>query len=287
MSGSRCFVQFSHPGTEHEPDPGGGKAWNTHASSHARKFMEFPGRWIEEDGSTREGRLRAWGEWEAESHLLRELTRPGGDWLHPRFLWEPYYVPREDHHRLHNTDPFIFGPRFLYSNCGQLAKPGLRALGPGSVIAFGSGKGIAGERRWMVDTVMVIARSVEYGAGEAREALSGLADEAFIEVTAGPIAANEEGSFRLYRGATPDDPVDGMFSFFPAMPAEGESGFPRPVLDLPAEYFNPRSWQAPKGLWRDRSSDELRGLWGSLVAHVRRAGLVLGTHATSPRERGT
>ena len=29
MSGSRCFVQFSHPGTEHEPDPGGGKAWNT------------------------------------------------------------------------------------------------------------------------------------------------------------------------------------------------------------------------------------------------------------------
>ena len=67
-----------------------------------------------------------------------------------------------------------------------------------------------------------------------------------------------------------------MFSFFPAMPAEGESGFPRPVLDLPAEYFNPRSWQAPKGLWRDLSSDELRGLWGSLVAHVRRAGLVLG-----------
>ena len=177
MSGSRCFVQFSHPGTEHEPDPGGGKAWNTHASSHARKFMEFPGRWMEEDGSTREGRLRAWGEWEAESHLLRELRRPGGDWLHPRFLWEPYYVPREDHHRLHNTDPFIFGPRFLYSNCGQLAKPGLRALGPGSVIAFGSGKGIAGDRRWMVDTVMVIAGSVEYGAGDAREALSGLADE--------------------------------------------------------------------------------------------------------------
>ena len=166
---------------------------------------------------------------------------------------------------------FIFGPRFLYSNCGQLAKPGLRALGPDSVVAFGSGKGIAGERRWMVDTVMVIAGSVEYGAGETREALSGLADEAFIEVTAGPIAANEEGAFRLYRGATPDDPVDGMFSFFPAMPAEGESGFPRPVLDLPAEYFNPRSWQAPKGLWRDRSSDELRGLWGSLVAHVRRA----------------
>ena len=115
------------------------------------------------------------------------------------------------------------------------------------MIAFGSGKGIAGERRWMVDTVMVIAGSVEYGAGEAREALSGLADEAFIEVTAGPIAANEEGAFRLYRGATPDDPVDGMFSFFPAMPAEGESGFPRPVLDLPGGILQPEKLAGPEG----------------------------------------
>ena len=286
MRSNRCFVQFSHPGGEHEPDPGGGKAWNTHANSHARKFMEFPGRWIEEDGEARTGRLRAWGEWEAESRLLGELRRPHGDWLYPRFLWEPYYVPQEDHRRLHNTDPFIFGPRFLYSNCGQLAKPGLRALGPGSVIAFGSGRKVAGERRWMVDTVLVVADSYAYGADEAREALADLADEAFIEVTAGPIVANEEGAFRLYRGATPDDPVDGMFSFFPAMPAEGDSGFPRPILDLPAEYFNPRSWQAPKGLWRERSADERRGLWELLAAHVRRSGLVLGTHASSPRRRG-
>ena len=247
MSGSRCFVQFSHPGTEHEPDPVGGKAWNTHASSHARKFMEFPGRWIEEDGSTREGRLRAWGEWEAESHLLRELTRPGGDWLHPRFLWEPYYVPREDHHRLHNTDPFIFAPRFLYSNCGQLAKPGLRALGPGSVIAFGSGKGIAGERRWMVDTVMVIARSVEYGAGEAREALSGLADEAFIEVTAGPIAANEEGSFRLYRGGDARRSGRRYVQLLPRNASGGRIGIPEARARPPGGILQPEKLAGPEG----------------------------------------
>ncbi len=267
MSSNRCFVQFSHPGAEHEPAPGGGKAWNTHASRHARKFMEFPGEWMEEDGSARTGRLRAWGEWEAESHLIRELRRPGGDRLFPRFLWEPYYVPKEDHRRLHNTDPFIFGSRFLYSNCGQPSSPGLRALGRGSVIAFGSLKKIAGERRWMVDTVLVVAGSVEYDAHEAREALAGPTSEAFIEVTAGPIATTEEGSFRLYRGATPDDPVDGMFSFFPA------------------EYFNPRHQQGPKGLWRERSADERRGLWDSLVAQVRRAGLVLGTHAIPPERR--
>ena len=285
VSSSRCFVQFSHPGSEHEPDPGGGKAWNTHDSSHARKFMEFLGRWVDADGSRRSGRLRAWGEWEAESRLVRELRRPDGDWLHPRFLWEPFFVSKSDHRRLHNTDPFIFGERFLYSNCGQPRKPGLRALGRGSVVAFGSGRKIAGERRWMLDTVLVVADSVEYDADTARLALADVVPEAFLEVTAGPIADNEEATFRLYRGATPDDPVDGMYSFFPAREAEGDSGFPRPVIELPDEYFNPRSWQAPKGLWRDRSVDERRGLWRSLAEQVYHDGLVLGIRAALPDRR--
>ena len=251
MSTNRCFVQFSHPGGEHEPGPGGRKAWNTHDSRHARTFMQVPGEWIEEDGSAHSGSLRAWGEWEAESDLVRVLERPAGDWLYPGFLWEPYYVPKEDHLRLHNTDPFIFGQRFLYSNCGQPKRPGLRSHGRGSVIAFGSSRKIDGEWRWMVDTVLVVADSAEYDAGAARAALADSASEAFLEVTAGPIADNEEASFRLYRGATPRDPVDGMFSFFPATPAEGDSGFPRPVIELPGEYFNPGSSRGPNGLWRE------------------------------------
>ncbi len=281
----RSFIQFSHPGREHEPDPGGEKAWNTWDTSHARKFMQFRGEWIDEDDGTRSGGLRAWGEWEPESDLIRELNQPCNDWLCPRYLWHPYYVPKDDHQRLHNTDPFIFGDRFLYSNCGQPSKPGLRRLGEGSVIAFGSGRKIEGERQWMLDTVLVVADSVEYAAPEARLVLDDLASDTFLAVTGGPIVDNEEASFRLYRGATPDEPVNGMFSFFPAMPADGDSGFPRPLIDLPVEYFNPRSWQAPKGLWRDRSSHELRGLWQCLVAQVREAGLVLGTYAELPERR--
>ena len=98
----------------------------------------------------------------------------------------------------------------------------------------------------MVDTVLVVADSAEYDAGAARAALADSASEAFLEVTAGPIADNEEASFRLYRGATPRDPVDGMFSFFPATPAEGDSGFPRPVIELPGEYFNPGKLAGPE-----------------------------------------
>ena len=288
MAESRCFVQFPHPGREHEPDRFGRKGWNTHYNPHARKFMEFSGRWIEEGGRTRSGNLRAWGEWEAESSLICELSRPYQDSQYPRYLWRPYYVSKDNYEGLHNTDPFIFGDRFLYSNCLQRrgSNPtSMQHLGRGSVIAFGSGKTIAGERRWVLDTVLVVADSVRYTASGVHRKLAGAVPDAFLAVTGGPIADNEDESFRLYRGAIPNEPVEGMFSFFPAMPAKGRTGFPRPLIDLPSEYFNPGSWRAAKGSKDNRTVDELRGLWKSLVAQVRATGLALGTHAALPEQR--
>ena len=76
-----------------------------------------------------------------------------------------------------------------------------------------------------------------------------------------------------------------MFSFFPAIPAGDGSGFPRPLVDLADEYFNRKSWQAPKGLGRERMCSELFDLWNRLVKQVRDAGLVLGTHAELPERR--
>ena len=279
------FVQFSHPGREHEPDPRGGKAWNTLNSQHARKFMEFDGKWIEDDGSARSGNLRAWGEWEAESDLVCGLSQPRQDSQYPRYLCRPYYIPKDNYKWLHNTDPFIFGERFLYSNCKQRALSSLMQLGRGSVIAFGSGRKIVGERKWVLDTVLVVADSLMYSALEARRVLADTASEAFLTVTGGPLMDNEQASFRLYRGATPEDPVEGMFSFFPATLAHGGAGFPRPLIDLSSEYFNPKSWQAQKGLRRNCTGEELRGLWKSLVTQVRGAGLLLGTHAALPEQR--
>jgi hypothetical protein len=281
MADSRCFIQFSHPGREHEPERGGVKTWNKNSRSHKRKFLQFVGEWIEPDARRRTGGMRGWGEWEPESDLIRELHQPGGDPQYPRYLWLPYYITKDDYLGLHNTDPFIFGERFLYSNCGQASKPGLTHLGDGSVIAFGSGKKIKGERRWMLDTVLVVKDSVEYRSPEILKVLDEWAPDAFLLETGGLLT----DSGRLYRGATPDDPVDGMFSFFPAIPAGGDSGFPRPLIDLPSKYFNPLSWQSPKGLWHDRTAEELRGLWDSLVSQVRAKGLVIGTHASLPERR--
>ena len=307
MADNRCFVQFPHPGGEHKPDGHGKIGWNkTHQGNrenpHKRKFMQFHGKWVDRDGSTHNGDLRAWGEWEPESELISKFGREKNKPHHPRYLWKPYWVQRGAYRCLHNTDPFIFGDSFLYSNCGQLAqsKEGLKHLSRGSVIAFGSGKKIDGQRRWVLDTVLVVRDSVLYDPLKPCEALKCKVPDEFLKVTGGPLAACAEepgkGSastacapasrqLRLYRGATPDHPVDEMFSFFPAIPADGKSTFARPVVSLDEKYFTSGNWQAPKGARHCRKPEELRSLWDSLVAQVRAAGLILGTRAKMPETR--
>ena len=303
MADRRCFVQFPHPGGEHRPDGHRKIGWNKtrrnkRDNPHRRKFMQFRGEWIDEDGNTPTDDLRAWGEWEPESDLVRRFDQPH----HPRYLWRPYWIPKNSYRELHNTDPFIFGDSFLYSNCGQSAwsRQGLKQLDQGSVIAFGSGKMIGGKRKWVLDTVLVVRDSVPYDPLNPREALEGKVPDEFLEVTGGPLAvwaedlrkgsasaacAPKSEQLRLYLGATPDHRVNEMFSFFPAIPAVGKSNFSRPVVSLDHKYFNPNNWQAPKGARCNLCPDTLRGLWESLVAQVRNAGLLLGTRAEMPERR--
>ena len=304
MADSRRFVQFPHPGGEYRPRQGGHAAWNTLRAAHARKFMQTSGEWIEADGSIGRGDLWAWGEWEAQSQLLRRLSVPTA-LGYPECLWRPYYViPDAGYGGLHNTDPFIFGERFLYSNCKQLSGKRIRNLARGSVVAFGSEK--AGQ--WVLDTVLVVADFVDYTAAQAPSALAGFVPEAFLDVTGGPLADNDrdakcgaerdtptgcgggtragaqDSTLRLYRGATLKDPVHEMFSFFPAM-HEGENrGFPRPSIHLPEFCFTQNLRQGHK-LGRDLDVETLCHLWESLVAQVRDAGLVVGIHAALPQRR--
>ena len=72
-----------------------------------------------------------------------------------------------------------------------------------------------------------------------------------------------------------------MFSFFPAKPAGGDTGFPRPGVELPAPHFNNKLQRGHKqscGL----SAKTLVRLWESLAEQVHDAGLVLGTRAAPP-----
>ena len=124
MTDKPCFVQFPHPGREHRPDGHRKIGWNkTHRNKrdnpHKRKFLQFPGKWIDKDGYPQTGNLRAWGEWEPESDLICEFNTKNGGPHHPRYLWKPYWVLKNSYRCLHNTDPFIVsGTQTPYRNLG-------------------------------------------------------------------------------------------------------------------------------------------------------------------------
>ena len=301
----RCFVQFLHPGGEQKPDRSGKIAWNhaRNGNPHKRKFLQLRGgEWIDEDNKKHHDDLCAWGAWDPESDVVRKFDPPNDDRLAPQRLVAPYWVRKESYAGLHITDPFIFGDHFLYLHCRQRQLKKLKLLAPGSLIVFGSCKQEDGKFKWMLDTVLVVQDSHWHNPRNIRVELKGQVPNTFLEVTGGPLSTDAPGcspedgkegclaqssnetKFRLYRGATPDEQVNGMFSFFPAKPAGDNSAFPRPFIDLPQEYFTPGLRQSAK-ISCNLSQHKLLDLWQSLVQQVRSAGLVLGTHADLPPER--
>ena len=284
---NRRFVQFPHPGREHSPDYGDWKEWNPTRkpngcdNSHGRKFLEIDGACV---GSmdleqAEKGKLWAWAEWEPESRVLRRF--PADEAEMPHYLWEPVWQPRRDYRGLHNTDPFIFDG-FYYTNCKQGSLPGLRKLGRGSVIVFGSMK----KPYWVVDTVLVVADYVDHIAQDYKQLLLQRAPQSLWHATLSEYDnAKSSLDLRFYQGATHDAPTNGMFSFFPCLPAEQSSPFPRPHIELPTGYFNPNLSQGAKGCAIGAgpvAKSTVRELWHSVAEQVLDQGLRLGVWAQSP-----
>ena len=280
------FVQFIHPGPEHGADRPGHKGWNW--DLHRRKFLRANGRYIEHLGETpREGELVFWGEWEAESDVepIREPVRGGPRWLH-----SPYYVRPEAYRRgervRQNTDPFVFGDQFFYTLCRQVRKSGrptlLRDLDPGSLIVFGSLK--AGE--FVVDTVFVTGDSVLHELGSWEATLDGRVPETYVDVTLRPTYGWEDDRIRLrlYSGATIERPVDGMFSFVPALPGSvADGGFARPSV-IDRELITPSlpmGFKATRGL----SPSRIKSAWESIGEQIVAQDLALGTRFELPQRR--
>lgn len=106
----------------------------------------------------------------------------------------------------------------------------MQSLSAGSVVCFGSTR----HGQFWVDTVFVVATAQPWLPDQTTDLDL---DEAFLACTAQPLTAWAEtnagcarprtgcapGSgleFMLYRGATLDNPVHGMYSFVPARPAD-------------------------------------------------------------------
>jgi hypothetical protein len=287
------FVQLRHPWEEHRPW-GDLMPWNQ--GPHRRKFLISPGRYVEDlalgDEPDQTG-LAFWGEWEPPSRVEQRWPKSG---RLPQYLHRPHWVvPRGDEYR-QNTDPWIWGDRMIYSCCKQTANgksTAMQRLDRGSVVCFGSKI----DGAFCLDTVFVVASAEPWAAADAKDMDL---DDAFRVCTASAIVSWECAAARaqssctpaeplplvLYRGATYDDPVDGMFSFVPARRAGADTvRFARPSLDLPDDLLRPAS-QNFWGALRALLIDDVRAAWEQVGMQVLVADLVLATWLQTPTCEG-
>jgi hypothetical protein len=260
--------------------------WNQ--KGHRRKFIENAGRC---HGASSDEPLRFWAEWEPESKATK-IAQPFDDG--PRFVHRPYYVVPESFQRLQNTDPLVFGG-FYYTACQQRTRRGatqLRHLKRGSVILFGSCVG----DKFAIDTVFVVESWNDHDARNFRACLIDAVPKVYFDITLEPCYSNDEdadsfraatcgpstqNSWRLYFGATVDNPVEGMFSFFPCMPAsQCPRGFARPVIELPGA-ITPGLRQG-KRLNRGLLPGQLTEYWKRVREKVESSGLRIGVRADMP-----
>lgn len=275
-------VQFPHPGIEHQPKSDT-MAWNL--GSHARKFMVAHADYREPGGEAHSGKIVFWGEWESQSRVSKRWNKaePLPTYLHEPLLNDP---PEEKPRQ--NTDPWVFGERFYYSNCKQLTNNGqtvtaLQRLTDGSLILFGSSR----DDRFILDTVFVIGR--RRGTYTPRDHDHLEVSDAFRLATLESLTTLDsdflDSQLTLYDGATPEAPFEGMFSFVPCLPHDGDGPrFARPAIQLPG-MINPASKMSPNGSKVPRPLTEVREAWETVVSQVHEHGLLLGTRVALASER--
>ena len=275
------FVQLPHPGPEHRMPGSGRREWKSGNDRHARTFLESEATYrTSVEGRDLHGHVAFWGEWEGAVDLVRELqpSRHGPRWLCKPDVEGPAPVSA-DGTPAQNTDPFVWGDAIRYTFCKQRSNQKLRRLGRGSLILFGG----APQRGFELDTVMVVSDWIDH---RREEDLARQIDDAYRRWTIHPMYGwgENERTYRLYFGATPEAPVNGMFSFVPCVPASTTTGFARPILHpvgVLEGLLEPNLRMAARVVHADAGT--LARVWHEVVRQVTVAGLGLATRLELPR----
>jgi len=283
----REAIAFVHSGAEFAPTPrseiddwrwieGGRKAlrgWNN--GPHRRKFVVAEGRCRETpQASDRTGPMTFWAEWEPHS-IATPLILSGehGPNATPSFAHEPFLVRGTT--GVQNTDPFVFGDCFWFTNCHQRRYVRLRKLDRGAVVLFGT----TYRQYFAVDTVFVVEtactpddylRTPTLAPEQLRLAtldLHGLAEN--------------NRDFVFYKGKTPSGGPP--FSFVPCRPVEhgGPRGHPRLMLDR-AEFSIRGNTQGVSRIPRTTDMEALSDLWRRLAEQCLVQNLHLGHWVAPP-----
>ena len=309
-------ITFVHPGKEQSVLPENRKkspcrnangwfrcGWSHNA--HGRKFLEDGGEYVSADGKMHEAKsLCVWceAEWDTMYRPLSVPPAPGID-IYPRRLHKLYPSIRSLTSGSMNSDPYIFGSQFIYSNCRQkqLAKSPIL---PGDIILFGSIKmgRNSQPRSFLLDTVFVASDAkfdvpVTTTLADIRKACKNRISDLFEKTVLVPLKSGNACAtdaekrrpidFTLYFGASFHAKYQGMYSFAPIrVPGlepvcGGDQGYPRLVLtpnntsgklrDAINFNINPRSGVSCK------TGCDTRKVWEELVKFVFSRGYVCGT----------
>lgn len=294
-------VQFLHGGPERIPDSPDGKSssWNNGAI-HYRRFVARRGSFRKSPtSSSKQMDIGFWCEWEPQARVISRVPEEHRKIGDPRYIYEPYYNLRgvkvrrstsncgDGNDNCMNTDPFVFGDRFYYSNCHQGAYSTLRNLERGSVILFGSRVG----GRFALDTVFVVDVVCPITTGGELRRIRREVPSVLDDVTLQTIP--DSGlPLTLYGGATPDAPVGGMFSFVPAAPMGTPlRGFPRPSLEIEGAISQGKTQgvkyaRVPDSALYILTPDEGRPIWNRVAEQVMEAGLGFGFNIMMPEREG-
>lgn len=282
---AQLFIQFMHPG----PEPArrgrqidGNKCiWNQ-TNHHKRKYIRHLVRcWDGGTGETDPAEMGFWGEWEADSTFEVTGRKSPYPITHHRIVLLIRHPRACKMHQ--NTDPFVFGDRFVYTICQQEYKNCLRDLDPGSIIAFGSRV----DGHFGLDTLFVVG-DIRVELDLERETWREVLDsEVYKNITIWPLTGKngrckpKKYKATVYGGVmfgnrTQSNP---MFSFIPC----SLGPFPRPTL---GSLMNKGliTDTLTQGIKRTRLSsvEESIKIWEMVYSDVKAAGLRIATRVVMP-----
>lgn len=290
------IIQFMHPGNEHSYKKGETfKPQNN--KKHERNFICTDGSYIDKSDNKKNDTLCFWGEWENKATAVAIGAKDKSGIMPHHLITPTPVVPPE---RAANTDPFVFGDGFKYFCCQQHDNGALTKLNKGDIILFGSCK----QDRFLIDTLFVVAKAISYSTGDYDDAKKATSENDFklffnnsfvtmaeAEKTTYTTTCNNscnEKSVKgscgrqkisrvLYIGATPDNPVEGMYSFVPAMKkGDCPNGFSRPVISKKeVPDISPKLHQ---GFNSKIDASNRLAIWNNIRSAVLSAGYVLGVH---------
>ena len=293
------IIQFSHNGKEinlsqrskkngeaykFEDQTTGYRYWNNE-KEHKRKFIKQKGLYLENLGDTfsetpKEADLFFWGEWEPQSKFELTGNPYTGESGLPHAIHSPMFSNRGIGR--HNTDPFVFGESFYYTNCKQ-EKTGrgqmMLDLQKDSIILFGSERG---KTEFIIDTVFVVQCSETVNDYKGHPNLyPQMLREATINLNGGL-----ENWYKLYKGKMYNNKTayssdnSSTFCFFPCKTDYGNQGFERPVIDW--QKFKLQKPGAGTVLHEVSYKSEY-DFWSDLVAELLIQGFSFGIQLEMPK----